>query len=634
MRPIFHNIPGFKIRSISKEITLSLISLLILVEGLLMLIIYYQQSSFLIDELNRKAENYSVNLGKVLIVPIWEYNTEQISKIGSGYMENELIHELKVTDIMGEVLYYAQKNRSPGKQFSRIIDIHFRGKIIGKAELTLSMDKYSDELSRLKNSIFLIFSVSLIVIMIATGFLLRILISRPLGILKKGIDGIADGDYSQKLDDIRHNELTGIAERFNEMAARIKNREILLKNEVEDRKAAQEKLKKSEARYRILFESSSDAILIMQNDIIVDCNHKAMELFGHKRDGMIGNKPYILSPEVQPDQKRSEPEAMAKINQAVSGKPQLFEWCHQKQDGTLFDAEVSLTAIELESSVYIQAIVRDISERKRTQEIMVQTEKMMSVGGLAAGMAHEINNPLAGILQNAQVMINRLDSRMEKNRITAEECGTTIEAVNEYTIRRGIGRMLDSIVESGKRAAKIVDNMLSFSRKSDLQFMPTDLKQLLDNTLEIAATDYDLKKKYDFRRIGIIREYAADMPDVMCHQSQIQQVLLNILNNGAQSMAECNREKGKQSVFILRLQHDARWATVEIEDNGPGMKEDQQKRIFEPFFTTKSPKEGTGLGLSVSYFIITENHKGTLTVESEPGKGTRFTIKLPCSGKS
>ena len=631
MYSFFQKIPGFKIRSIAKEVTISLFLLLLVAEGILMFVIYYQQSSFLAEELNRKAENYSANLGKILIVPIWEYNTDQISKIGSGYMDNELISELKVTDSTGDVLFLARKGTLSDNQLFRSVEILHRGKPIGKVTLKLTMEKYREELFRLRNSIFLIFGVSLIVILIATGFLLKTFIGKPLHILQNGINRLSAGDYSKSLDVIQHRELIGIASRFNEMAVQISNRENLLKSEVEERKAAQEQLKKSEARYRILFESASDAILILRNDIIIDCNHAATELFGYRHEEMIGNNPHLLSPDVQPDSKSSGNETIEKIRLTLEGKPQLFEWKTKKKDGSLFDVEISLTSIELESSPYIQAIIRDISERKRTQELIVQTEKMMSVGGLAAGMAHEINNPLAGILQNAQVVINRFDNQMNKNRMAADECGTTIEAVSCYIEKRGIRPMLEAIVASGMRAAKIVDNMLSFSRKSDSKFSKTDLPQLLDNTVEIAMTDYDPAQKYDFRKIQIIREYDPKMPEVMCHQTQIQQVLLNILKNGAQSMVENNTAKNIQSVFILRLHHTHEWAFIEIEDNGTGMKDVQQKRIFEPFYTTKGPREGTGLGLSVSYFIIKENHKGSLRAESEPGRGTRFIIKLPLS---
>lgn len=278
------------------------------------------------------------------------------------------------------------------------------------------------------------------------------------------------------------------------------------------------------------------------------------------------------------------------------------------------------------------AVIRidDVTEKVNLEEMMVQSEKMLSVGGLAAGMAHEINNPLAGMMQTANVMSNRLDSQLniEANQKAAEAAGTNIQAIHDYMAARGIIRMIDTINESGKRVAGIVDNMLSFSRKSDSTVLSQNLAELLDKTLELAATDYDLKKQFDFKLIGIIKEYEDDFLEVPCEGAKIQQVLLNILRNGAQAMQQAGI---KHPQFIIRYYLDKSGDKVclEIEDNGPGMDEKIRKRIFEPFFTTKSIGEGTGLGLSVSYFIITENHRGQMSVESFPGGGAKFIICLP-----
>jgi signal transduction histidine kinase len=206
-----------------------------------------------------------------------------------------------------------------------------------------------------------------------------------------------------------------------------------------------------------------------------------------------------------------------------------------------------------------------------------------------------------------------------------------MEAVRDYIDRRGITAMIDSVMESGLRAAQIVENMLSFSRKSESKMVPYDMGKLLDKTIELASNDYDLKKKYDFRCVEIDRRYDADVPKVPCEYSKIQQVFLNILKNGAQAMAECKAESllPEKPTFFLRINKENRMVRVEIEDNGPGMDERTRKRVFEPFFTTKGVGTGTGLGLSVSYFIITENHKGTMAVESAPGKGTTFILRLP-----
>ena len=170
--------------------------------------------------------------------------------------------------------------------------------------------------------------------------------------------------------------------------------------------------------------------------------------------------------------------------------------------------------------------------------------------------------------------------------------------------------------------------MLNFNRKSASLFVPHDLGSLINQTIDLAANDYDLKKKYDFRNIKIIKEFAKDMPEVYCDESKIQQVVLNIIKNGTQAMSE-NKKSGVESRFVFRLNTKAHLAVLEIEDNGPGMDEEVRKRVFEPFFTTKDVGGGTGLGLSISYFIITKNHGGKMVVESAAGKGTRFIISLP-----
>lgn len=188
--------------------------------------------------------------------------------------------------------------------------------------------------------------------------------------------------------------------------------------------------------------------------------------------------------------------------------------------------------------------------------------------------------------------------------------------------------MIDAVIESGTRAVRIVDNMLSFSRRSGSSLKRHSLPELLDKTVELASNDYDLKKKYDFRQIEIRREYEKGLPQITCEGSQLQQVFLNILKNGAQAMAS-HIPSGKPPLLTLRIRRNRGHLDIEIEDNGPGMDDATRKRAFEPFFTTKRVGVGTGLGLSVSYFIITENHNGSMTVDSKPGKGARFTITLP-----
>lgn len=308
-------------------------------------------------------------------------------------------------------------------------------------------------------------------------------------------------------------------------------------------------------------------------------------------------------------------------------RPRHLEGSTCFEDVTIYP----LTANGVEGAVIR---VDDVTEKVSMEKMIMQSEKMLSLGGLAAGMAHEINNPLAGMIQTANVMANRLGGRIDipANIKAAQASGITVEAIQKFMKARGIPAMIDAINASGKRAAEIVNNMLSFARKSDANVSFYHLADLLDKTLELAGTDYDLKKHYDFRTIEIVKEYEADLPMVPCEGTMIQQVLLNVLRNGAQAMQKIRDSHNEgHPRFIFRLMREIKinMVRIEIEDNGPGMDEATCKRIFDPFFTTKPVGVGTGLGLSVSYFIITENHGGEMSVESNPGSGSKFIIQLP-----
>ncbi len=171
-------------------------------------------------------------------------------------------------------------------------------------------------------------------------------------------------------------------------------------------------------------------------------------------------------------------------------------------------------------------------------------------------MAHEINNPLAGMLQNAQVVLRRTLTDLPANREAAEQCGTTLETIRTYMTLRDIPNMLASIRTSGRRAAKTVQDMLSFSQPSRTETQPEDLAKLLNEAVELAAKDYDLRKEYDFRKIEILREYDTDLPEVPCQALEIEQVVLNLLRNAAQAMAG-QEGRAEGSRIILRAMRDA-----------------------------------------------------------------------------
>lgn len=275
------------------------------------------------------------------------------------------------------------------------------------------------------------------------------------------------------------------------------------------------------------------------------------------------------------------------------------------------------------------AVIRidDISEKVNLEKMMIQSEKMLSLGGLAAGMAHEINNPIAGMIQNANVLKNRLTHKIQKNQTIAEECGIDLNKLASYMEKRNVIKLLDLIEKSGKNAALIIKNMLDFARKSDVKKGEYDIREIIDETLEIAKNNYNIAKRFDFKKIHIEKNYQSSTFKIICNKSQIQQVLLNIFKNGAEAMADSKQDEPAK--FDLQLFAEKDYIVLHIIDNGPGIPHEVLAHIFDPFFTTKKPGIGTGLGLSVSYFIITENHNGSIDAERVNPHGTKFTIKLP-----
>jgi len=181
------------------------------------------------------------------------------------------------------------------------------------------------------------------------------------------------------------------------------------------------------------------------------------------------------------------------------------------------------------------------------------------------------------------------------------------------------------------RAADIIRHMLDFSRRSESRRTICAIPTIVDRAVALAQNDYDLKKSFDFKRIRMVKEYAADLKGVECTETELEQVFLNLLRNAAQAMST-DESVPVDPRIVVRLSNIASGVRCEFEDNGPGMPDEVRRRVFEPFYTTKPPGIGTGLGLSVSYFIVTSGHGGKMWVERASGTGSRFIIELPGIG--
>ncbi|WP_341939294.1 two-component system sensor histidine kinase NtrB [Marinimicrobium sp. C2-29] len=367
-------------------------------------------------------------------------------------------------------------------------------------------------------------------------------------------------------------------------------------------------------------------------------------LIGVTPDGTVThwNTAAELSTGLTPDQALGKPLnqvyprlpiSMDTVNRTIrSGVPYVNE---NIQEGHGSDAHYTdLSIYPLIAVQAIGAVIRmdDITKRVRIENMMIQNEKMMSLGELAAGMAHEINNPLSTVLHGVQNIGRRLSPDLAQNRAAAQELDLELGKINEYLDRRQVSHFLTDIREAGERSMHIVSNMLEFSRGSSRVHDHFDLLRIVQHSLELTDNTLNLQTAGSRRRPGVITELAPSIPPVLGSAAEIQQVILNLLRNAVQAFH--SEESDRDPVISLRAYAEPNSAVLEIEDNGPGMKEEVRRHIFEPFFTTKEVGQGTGLGLSVSYFIITEHHSGTIEVDSVPGEGTRFIIRLPLARRT
>lgn len=273
--------------------------------------------------------------------------------------------------------------------------------------------------------------------------------------------------------------------------------------------------------------------------------------------------------------------------------------------------------------------IDDVTERVALEQVLIQKEKMESIAGLAAGFAHELNNPLAVILQSVQVLQRRLSPEFSKNCDTADELGTSMRVIAEYLQQKKCDTMITSIAEAGARAAKIVENIQTFSRSSGSDFSHYSLDDLAERTLDLATSDHDMRRRLNYQRISIVREYQS-VPEVVCDAGQLQQVILILLKNAAQALLNCPDDPQ----ILLHIEAKGEYVCLKVQDNGSGMAPEVCRRVFDPFYTTQEVGQGVGLGLSIAYHIITQNHRGFMSVASEAGVGSTFELYLPILKKA
>ena len=349
----------------------------------------------------------------------------------------------------------------------------------------------------------------------------------------------------------------------------------------------------SEQKYRALFRAAGDAIFLVDLETldIMEANEEAQRLIMGAWGGGELPKSFL---NVLPNLRWRGASVMENHRRITEIIQLSREFAIQRADATQAPCEGSVTMVEYNRRPVLLVTVREISERKKLEQQVRRSEKLSALGQLVAGVAHELNNPLAVIMGYAQIMTSQ---EQPLARVRAD---------------------LKKILHESERAAKIVRNLLTFARPRDPQLTPVDFNRLISGIAE------NHEAEMESAAIVFNLRLQPDLPRTMADPHQIEQVFTNLINNAVHALSE---HRGTRLLEVCTERQGAN-VRITIADTGPGIPADVVPKIFDPFFTTKGPGKGTGLGLSICHSIIQEHHD-RIVVESEMGKGTRFYIEIP-----
>jgi PAS domain S-box-containing protein len=384
-----------------------------------------------------------------------------------------------------------------------------------------------------------------------------------------------------------HRELE---QRVERRTAQLADANRKLREEIAERERAVQELRRSEERFRVAFEEGPLGIVIIgRSGEFLHANRAFCQMLGYRIDELSEKTVYQV---VHPDELDRISGLVARVQSPCTPRATSESRCLGR-DGRVVSVRITVNRVRGAQGavLYSLAIIEDITEQKRTEEALRRAERLASVGTLAAGIAHEINNPLGAILLSAEA------ASLARN-------GTKGEVILEAS--------LANIRTSAMRCGRIVKSVLQFARDEISQKWPNSMG-------DVARQARDMTRKLAVERsVGVRLELGEDCPDLVMNPTEMEQVLMNLVTNAIQAS-----EPQSEVVVRTRVEGDA--LRVTVIDHGRGMTQDELAHMFDPFFTSRTHEGGTGLGLSIAHGIV-QDHGGTIEVESRPGQGTSVTL--------
>jgi PAS domain S-box-containing protein len=403
--------------------------------------------------------------------------------------------------------------------------------------------------------------------------------------------------------------------------------------DVTERKRAEEAVAESERRYRQLTEAALDAIVVAdQAGRITLFNPAAERTFGYQAPEVVGRPLTCLMPPEYAAMHEKGFQRYVDTRQAqIVGR--TVELLGRRKDGSQFPLELSLSAIDVGGELQFQGAIRDLTERNRMRDMVVQNEKLASIGLLSAGVAHEINNPLAYVANNLVVLerdnkalmalLTIYDQARERlatvDPESARQAQQLADQIDLPYVRDNLDRVLTRTREGVQRVTRIVQSLRGLARTTKPDLEEAHLPDIVDMSLDM------IRGRLQRRGITVDLDFGPS-PKLRCVTTQLGQVMLNLVVNALQAIESTNRPEGGRIRISSRNQNGE--MLIEVADNGPGIPPEYLPKLFDPFFTTKPVGEGTGLGLSITHGIIT-GHGGRIEVDSRLGEGATFRLFLP-----